>query len=107
MRTQKEANNSSTKSIYRVNDGDQYACIVYLPGVPGRFLFFLAAGLGLGLGLGFGFCSWCTNPPVEEGIEKGSPGNICILRCPKKKRKETCVFFFRAVNWFAKEQISR
>jgi len=48
-----------------------------LPGVPGRFLFFLVSGGG-GLGLGFVFCSLGSPGRVVES-EKGSLGIICIL----------------------------
>jgi len=58
---------------------------IYIPGVPGRFLFFLGTEGALGLGLGFVFCSWVLNAPSEVDSEKGSPGIICILEKSDKK----------------------
>lgn len=84
----------------------------WVPGVPGWFRFFLAdeefglaLGLGLELGLRSGICcwrwwrcgSWWINPPMEDEIENGSPGFICIFLFWFKtelKNKNWVLFFF-------------
>ncbi|OWM82395.1 hypothetical protein CDL15_Pgr001969 [Punica granatum] len=54
-----------------------------LPGVPGRFLLFLAAELEVGLGLGFGDWSIVEKPAaMVAGSEKGSPDIFIILSGP-------------------------
>lgn len=65
------------KSNYlrRINEKNDFA----LPGVPGRFLFFLLGGGVLGLGFVLVFCSLLGSPGREVDSEKGSPGIICIL----------------------------
>ncbi len=69
-----------------------------LPGVPGRFLFFLRAGLGLGLGLGFAFCttSW-ANPAIGEGTEKESPDIIWFFEL-KRVLVFACEISFQKVK---------
>jgi len=73
------------KSNYlrRINEKNDFA----LPGVPGRFLFFLLGGGGLGLGFVFVLCSLGSPAGREVDSEKGSPGIICIL---VKKGRKVC-----------------
>lgn len=59
--------------------------VIFLPGVPGRFLFFLLA-CGKGLGLGFAFVFWMfSKAPWEEESEKGSLRIFILVMC-----KESC-----------------
>jgi hypothetical protein len=71
----------------------------WIPGVPGRFLFFLGTGGVLGLGLGFVFCSWVLNTPSEVDSEKGSLGIICILEKKGEKKLYSNRLWWKVAIW--------